>query len=154
MWSPAPTMVEEARPPPPQPRTRRTGRFKGRRTSGGGAARAFFSKHLKGRKFHSRNERKLIFKELSERYRSIKRQGGAAWAGHAEQGAAVVASHAQVGHSFQAPPRKQRQGTIIQQVQAVSSFPSVFCTSARSEGVRLEAALAQQEATEAVRAQV
>ena len=119
------------------PRVRRRGKFKGKRTGGGGVQRAFLSRWLKGKKMKG-GLRKQVFQEGSCAFKDFVERGGPELARQQNIGRGMSASHAAAGKSLYSGKRKRN----AQVPHAEAGGTSCASAVQKSDGEDLEGELA------------
>ena len=146
LFTPEPEAPEEPKKVPVV-RVRRTGKFKGCKTGGGGAARRHVGTMLKGQKFPSKEARSRIFKKVMQSYNLIKRQSGPAWTRLQQEGAVGTISHRAGRPAFRATLRKKRPDLAVPSSSAACVLPPLLQETARGIAASAELALVQQACT-------
>ena len=82
---------------------RRKGKYAGKRSSGGGSQRAFFSRWLRGKRYRNLDEKKRVMTEGNRAYATHVAAGGVELQKTKELGQAMAVSHSVCGRSL---PRK------------------------------------------------
>ena len=89
-------------------KVRRTGKFKGTATGGGGAQRAFYSEYLRGKKYKTQDERRAVFTAAAEERKRVISGDAVRAASYLRIGKAGTASRRAGGYTFGQPSLKRK----------------------------------------------